>query len=165
MIHIRDAALPDLPAILGITNHAILSSTAIWSVAPVDLAGRTDWWRERVARNFPVLVAEIAGEVVGFGSYGPFRPHEGYALTVEHSVYIAPQAQRHGAGGALLRTLIDHARAAGKHVMVGAIDADNAASLALHRRFGFEETGRMPEVGRKFERWLDLVLVQKILAP
>jgi phosphinothricin acetyltransferase len=163
MMNIRDAVETDLSAILAITNHAILVTTAMWSVTPVDLEGRTEWWRQLVSRNFPVLVAEINGEVIGFGSYGSFRPFEGYAHTVEHRVYVAPSVHRRGAGAVLLRALIDRAIAAGIHVMIGAIDAENEASLALHRRFGFVETGRMPEVGRKFDRWLDLVLMQKIL--
>jgi phosphinothricin acetyltransferase len=153
---IRDATEPDLPAILAYT-------TAIWSITPADLAARTQWWRDRVAQNFPVLVAEDAGEVAGFGSFGPFRPHEGYFHTVEHSVYVAPDAQRRGIGTALLHALIERAVAQGKHAMVGGIDADNHVSLALHLRFGFQETGRLPQVGRKFDRWLDLVLMQKAL--
>ena len=161
---IRDASEPDLPAILAITNQAILYTTAIWSITPPDLAARTQWWRDRLAQNFPVLVAEDASEVIGFGSFGPFRPHEGYLHTVEHSVYVAPNAQRRGTGTALIHALIERAVASGKHAMIGGIAADNAISLALHRRLGFQETGRMPEVGRKFDRWLDLVLMQKLLS-
>jgi len=160
---IRDAAEPDLPGILAITNHAILYTTAIWSITPTDPAARAQWWRDRVAQNFPVLVADDAGEVAGFGSFGQFRPHEGYLHTVEHSIYVAPHAHRRGIGTALLATLIDRAVASGKHTMIGGIDADNAISLALHRRLGFHETGRLPQVGRKFDRWLDLVFMQKTL--
>ena len=163
MILIRDAAPADLSAIVAITNQAILYTTAIWSITPVDLAARTLWWQERTAQGFPVLVAEAQGQIIGFGSYGPFRPHDGYLHTVEHSVYVAPEAQHQGAGGALLTALLDHAKTAGKHVMIGGIDAENQASLAFHRRFGFVETGRMPQLGRKFDRWLDLVLMQKQL--
>ena len=163
MILIRDAAPADLSAIVAITNQAILYTTAIWSITPVDVAARTLWWQERTAQGFPVLVAEARGQIIGFGSYGPFRPHDGYVHTIEHSVYVTPEAQHQGAGSALLAALLDRAKAAGKHVMVGGIDANNAASLTLHRRFGFSETGRLPEVGRKFDRWLDLVLMQKQL--
>jgi phosphinothricin acetyltransferase len=94
---------------------------------------------------------------------GIFRPFQGYRYTVEHSVYVAPAMQRRGIGALLLRHLIEDAKALGKHVMVGGIAADNLASLALHVRLGFTETARMPELGYKFGRWLDLVFVQKIL--
>ena len=161
MTSIRDAAEPDLPAILAITNQAILHTTAIWSITPLELPARTQWWRERTAAGFPVLVAEAEGEVIGFGSFGPFRPHDGYLHTVEHSLYVAPNAQRRGAGSALLAALLDRAAALDLHVMIAGIDATNIVSLELHSRFGFIETGRLPEVGRKFGRWLDLVWMQR----
>lgn len=161
---IRDATLADLPAILEITNEAVLNTTAIWYDTPFTLDARTQWWRDRTAQNYPVLVAEAAGTVIGFGTYAQFRPHEGYKRSVEHSLYITPPAQRQGAGAALLAALLAHAQAAGMHAMIGGIDATNEPSLALHRRLGFEETGRLPQVGRKFGRWLDLVFMQKIVS-
>jgi phosphinothricin acetyltransferase len=161
---IRDATEADLPAILAITNEAIVNSTAVWSIAPATLETRAAWMRERQARGFPVLVA-VDGDVIGFASFGDFRPWDGYLHTVEHSIYVAPSAQGKGAGTALLAALVARATALGKHVMVGGIEAGNTASLALHRRAGFVETGRLPEVGRKFGRWLDLVFMQKVLGP
>jgi phosphinothricin acetyltransferase len=119
--------------------------------------------RDRQARAFPVLVATLDGTVQGFASYGDFRAWEGYLHTVEHSLYVDPVAQGHGLGRALLETLVAHATAQGKHVMVGGIEAENARSLELHRRAGFQEVGRLNEVGRKFGRWLDLIFVQKML--
>jgi len=162
-VPIRPATEQDLPAILAITNHAILHTTASWQTKPHTIEMRAAWLAERQAAGLPVLVAEIDGEVAGYGSYGSFRAYEGYALTVEHSVYIEERFQRRGLGQALLASLIDHATEAGMHVMVGVISAENAVSIALHERFGFEITGRLPEVGRKFDRWLNLVLMQKIL--
>jgi L-amino acid N-acyltransferase YncA len=164
-VPIRPATEQDLPAILAITNHAILHSTASWQTKPHTLAMRAAWLAERQVAGLPVLVAEVAGEVAGFGSYASFRAYEGYALTVEHSVYIEERFQRRGLGHALLASLIDHATEAGMHVMVGVISAENAVSITLHERFGFEITGRLPEVGRKFDRWLNLVLMQRILQP
>ena len=117
-----------------------------------------------VVAGLPVLVAEEGGAVCGFASYGPFRAFDGYAETVEHGLYVAREAQRRGHGAALLGALVARAEAAGLHVMVAAIEARNEASLALHERFGFARVGLMPEVGRKFDRWLDLVLMQRILA-
>lgn len=160
---IRDATEADLPAILAITNDAILTTTANWNIRPTTLEARAAWLADRRAAGFPVLVAEEGGTVCGFASYGPFRAFDGYAATVEHGLYVARDAQRRGHGAALLGGLIARAEAAGLHVMVAGIEAGNAASLALHARFGFVRVGLMPEVGRKFDRWLDLVLMQRVL--
>ncbi len=160
---IIDADKESLPGILAIYNHAVEHSTAIWNDAPVDLDNRLTWWRGRVDAGFPVLVAVASGEILGYGSYGPFRAFAGYRGTVEHSVYVAEGARRRGVASGLVRALEERARAAGLHVMLGGIAADNDASLQLHERLGFVETGRLPEVGRKFGRWLDLVFMQKVL--
>ena len=160
---VRAAREADLPAILAIYNDAVLNQTSIWNDNPVDLAERRDWWQMRVKRGYPVLVAESGGKIAGYAAFGDFRPFDGYRFTVEHSLYVAPGAWRRGVGTMLLERLIGEARRLGKHVMVGGIAADNEASLALHARMGFVETARMPELGFKFGRWLDLVFVQKIL--
>jgi phosphinothricin acetyltransferase len=160
---IRDATEADLPQILAITNAAIVETTAVWNNTLATLETRGAWMRDRQARGFPVLVADDAGEVLGFASFGDFRPFEGYLHTVEHSIYVATSAHRRGVGSALLAALVERATAMGKHVIVGGIEAGNAASLALHARAGFVETGRLPVVGQKFGRWLDLVFMQKML--
>ncbi len=160
---IRDAEPFDIPAILEITNEAIRNTTALWTLTPATLAQRRAWFAERQAAGFPVLVAARGGAVAGFASFGAFRPHEGYLHTVEHSIYVAPQAQGAGVGRALLAELLLRGTTLGKHAMVGGIEAGNAPSLALHARAGFVETGRLPQVGRKFDRWLDLVFMQKLL--
>jgi len=159
---IRPATEADLPAILAIYNDAVMHTTAIWNETPADLADRLAWFEARRSGGFPVLVADADG-VQGYGSFGHFRPFEGYRFTVEHSVYVRDEAQGHGIGRMLLTALIEEARGMGKRVMVGAIDASNAASLALHETMGFEETGRMPGVGEKFGKRLDLVFMQKML--
>jgi len=163
MATIRPAMEADLTAILAIYNDAVMKTTAIWNEAPSDLASRRAWFAERRGAGFPVLVAESEGTVLGYGSFGEFRPFEGYRHTVEHSVYVLDEAQGKGLGRMLLAALIEEARGMGKRVMVGAIDASNYGSLALHEHMGFEETGRMPGVGEKFGRRLDLVLVQLTL--
>ena len=161
---VRDASEAELAGILAIYNHAVAHSTAIWNDVLVDLDNRREWWRARVGARFPVLVAlDDEGAVLGYASYGPFRPFDGYRQTVEHSVYVAESARRRGVATALIAALEARARAAGMHVMVGGIAADNEASLEMHRRLGFSETGRLPEVGQKFGRWLDLVFIQKRL--
>jgi phosphinothricin acetyltransferase len=162
-ILVRDACEQDLPAIVEITNQAIRETTAVWSYTPATIDSRRQWWQDRQQRNYPVLVAEVDNRVVGFASFGDFRPWEGYRYTVEHSVYVTPDRQRQGIGRLLLANLIDRARVTGKHSMIAGIDAANSASLQLHRQFGFVEVGRLPEVGWKFERWLNLVLLQLVL--
>lgn len=159
---IRPATESDLPAILGIYNDAVENTTAIWNETPADLANRKAWFAERTGKGFPVLVAERDG-VIGYASFGDFRPFEGYRVTVEHSVYVAKDARGQGAGEALLQALIGAAARMDKHNMIGGIDASNAPSIALHVKFGFEEVGRMPGVGTKFGKPLDLLLMQKVL--
>ena len=160
---IRDAGPDDLPRILAITNHAILTGTALWTITPATLATRAAWMTERRAAGQPVLVVVEDGRVQGFGAYGPFRPHDGFRHTVEHSLYIDPAAQRRGHGQAMLSALVARATQAGLHAMVGGIAAENAASIALHARSGFTVAARLPEVGAKFGRWLDLVFVHRLL--
>lgn len=160
---VRDAVEADLPAILAIYNHAVLNETSIWNDDIADLADQRAWWESRVARGFPVYVADVDGAIAGYGSFAEFRPNQGYRFTVEHSIYVATPEQRRGIGSVLLTRLIAEARQMNMHAMVGSVAADNAASIALHLRFGFVETARMPQVGFKFGRWLDLVLMQKLL--
>ena len=160
---IEAAAPADIPAIAVILNDAILNSVAAWREAPMTEEEMTAWFEGR-DRDFAVLVARGEdGAVLGYASYGAFRAYSGYRHTVEQSVYVHQDARGQGVGKALLARLVERARAQGLHVMVGALEAGNQASLGLHAAQGFVETARMPEVGRKFERWLTLVLVQKIL--
>ncbi|MDJ0388386.1 GNAT family N-acetyltransferase [Roseomonas sp. E05] len=163
MPEIRDATEADLPAILAIFNEAIRNTTAVWHTQEMTLETRRAWMQERQGRGLPVLVAVADGAVRGFASYGDFRPFAGYALTVEHSVYVDPAAQGRGLGRALLAALVARAEAAGLHVMVAGIEAGNAASVRLHQAAGFTEAGVLRQVGRKFDRWLDLLFMQKIL--
>ncbi|MDX1368101.1 GNAT family N-acetyltransferase [Pseudomonas sp.] len=161
---IIDANETDLPGILAIYNDAVLNSTAIWNETLVDLANRQAWLAERNAAGFPVLVAhDAAGDVVGYASYGTWRSIEGFRHTVEHSVYVRSDQRGQGLGPLLMQALIERAQAAGLHVMVAAIESENAASIRLHQRLGFVITGQMPQVGCKFDRWLDLTFMQLIL--
>jgi phosphinothricin acetyltransferase len=157
---IRPATQADLPAILEIYNDAVTNTTAIWNWNIVDLANRQAWFEARAKQDYPILVAGAEGSASGYASYGDWRPFDGYRYTVEHSIYVAASARGQGIGATLLAALIARARQGGKHIMLGGIEAGNEASLALHRRFGFLETGRMPEVGQKFGKWLDLVFMQ-----
>ena len=160
---IRPATEADLSAILAIYNDAVLNTTAIWNETQVDLEDRRAWMDARRAAGFPVLVADEAGRALGYGSFGDFRPFEGYRVTVEHSLYVDAAARGRGFGRALLAALIEEARRLGKRAMIGGIDGANEVSIALHRKFGFVEVGRLPGVGVKFQRPLDLVLMQLAL--
>ena len=160
---VRDATFADLPRILAITNQAITDTTALWTITPATLETRGAWMSDRLAAGLPVLVAEADGEVVGFGSFGPFRPFDGYLHTVEHSLYVDPAWQGRGLGRALLATLVARAEAMGRHAMVAGIEAGNTASIRLHERAGFVASGTLPQVGRKFERWLDLTFMVRLL--
>ncbi|WP_026623132.1 L-amino acid N-acyltransferase [Ensifer sp. WSM1721] len=161
---IRDTVEADLEAIRDIYNDAVMNTTAIWNETLVDVANRAAWLKARKAAGFPVLVAvSDAGEVVGYASFGDWRAFDGYRHTVEHSVYVRTDQRGGGIGRALMVALIERAEALGKHVMVAGIESGNAASIRLHERLGFRQTGQMKEVGTKFGRWLDLTFMQLIL--
>ena len=163
-MQVRDARAADAEAIAEIYNDAVLNTTAIWNDVTVDAADRAVWITQRQESGFPVLVStDDDDDVVGYAAYGSFRPHDGFRHTVEHSVYVRGDQRGSGIGGTLMTQLIERARENGVHVMVAAIESGNTGSLRLHEKFGFVETGRMPEVGTKFGRWLDLVLLQLAL--
>jgi len=162
IVETRSAEPRDLPALLAIYNQIVATSTAIYRDDPATLEDRVAWFAARGAAAFPVLVAERGGAVLGFASYGDFRgAFSGYRFTVEHSVHVGEGARGLGIGATLMGHLLDLAREAKVHVMIGAVDADNAASLGFHEKLGFTPTGRLHEVGYKFGRWLDLVFVEK----
>ena len=156
---LRDAGPDDLPAIGEILNREIRETTASWRTVPMGLDALHAWFVTRQSSGLPVVVACDDGVIAGYGSYGTFRAGEGYGPTVEHSVYVRATHRGHGIGGALLAALVARAKAAGLARMVGGISADQPASLALHRRLGFVEAGRLPGVGEKFGHRLDLVLM------
>lgn len=158
---IRAAVGSDAEIIAEIYNDAVLNTTAIWNENRIDVANRIAWINSRQQAGFPVIVATDKDDtVLGYASYGDWRPWDGYRHTVEHSVYVHKDVRGKGAGAALMQGLIQLAREAGKHVMVAAIESENAASIALHKKLGFIESGRMTEVGTKFGRWLDLTFLQ-----
>ena len=170
---VRDATTEDVAAIAALYNATVLTTTVAWTEQEQSVEDRAAWFARQLVDGFPVLVArtEASGgrpEVVGFASYGHFRGAgvwPGYRFTVEHTIHVREDQWGTGVGRALLRELIVRARVGGKHVMVGAIDGANAASIAFHARLGFVEVARMPQVGYKFGRWLDLVLMQRIVDP
>ena len=160
---IAAAARGDLPQILAIYNEVIRNTTAVYSDREVSLEDRERWYEGKGAAGFPVLVATDASGVLGFGTFGEFRAWPCYRSSVEHSVHVRADARRRGVGRALVLALIDAAAALDKHVMIAGIDAENVNSISLHERLGFETVGHFREVGRKFDRWLDLKFMQRFI--
>lgn len=163
---IRDAVIGDAAAINALYNALVDSTTVAWMEQHEPLADRVQWMLEREAAGDAVLVASVDGTVVGFAGYGDFRNSKkwpGYRFTVEHSVHVDRTYWGTGIGRDLMVELLARATAAGKHVMMGAVDSENGGSLRFHERLGFTEVARLPETGFKFDRWLTLVLFQKML--
>lgn len=175
-VTIRPANEADLPGILAIYNDAILNTTATYDTEPETLAQRAAWLQERRAQHMPILVAvansssreDAAGghvgkrdaTIVGFAALSPHSAKPGYRHTVMNSVYVAPDARGLGLGTLLLTELLRRAREIGAHVVIASIDAENEASLKLHRKLGFRKVAHLHEVGWKFGRWLDVVYMQ-----
>jgi len=163
VIEVREARPADLEAMLTIYNDAVINTTAVYDYTPRSFQAQTIWFENKRNERHPVLVAVEAGTVVGFASYGPFRPWPGYRHTVENAIYIAPDRRGRGIGTQLLGPLVVIAQQRGHHAMVAGIDAANEASLRLHRKLGFEQVGHFRQVGWKFDRWLDLVFMERLL--
>jgi L-amino acid N-acyltransferase YncA len=163
--NVRAARPEDLPGISQIHNEVVASSNAIFSELPETPETRRAWFQERTAAGMAVLVAVSGAEILGFASYGPFRPWAGYRETVEQTVHVRSDSRRMGVGRALLGVLIEDAREREMHAIMAGIDGGNEPSIALHRAFGFVEVGLLPEVALKHGTRLDLLLMQLLLNP
>jgi L-amino acid N-acyltransferase len=160
---ISAAARTQLPEILAIYNEVIRNTTAVYSDSEVTLADREAWFDAKAAQGFPVLVASDTSGVLGFGTFGDFRPWPCYRQSAEHSVHVRADRRRRGIGRALVLALLEAAARGGKHVMIAGIDAENVTSIALHESLGFKVVGHFHEVGFKFGRWLDLKFMQRLI--
>jgi phosphinothricin acetyltransferase len=164
-VEIRDATDDDVQAITDLYNALIATTTVAWRDQPSTLEEQAEALEARQLAGYPTLVADDDGEVLGYTCLTTFRGNgfTGYRHTAELSVHV--RGDRHGQriGSTLIETLMDRARADGLHVLVAAVDADNDASIRFHEALGFEQVARMPDVGRKFDRWLTLVLLQRVL--
>lgn len=163
MITVRHAIENDLEQTLEIYNEIIANSTAIFQYEPQTLETRKQWFAEKKEKNFPVFVAEENNVIVGFSTFGQFRNWPAYKYSVENSVYVKSDCRERGIGKILLHTLIDAAKEMQLHTIIAGIVADNEASIALHKKFGFVEAAHFKEVGYKFNRWLDLKFLQLML--
>jgi L-amino acid N-acyltransferase YncA len=161
---IRPATEADLPAITSIYEHAVRFGTATFELDPPDLAEMTRRFRSLADGQFPYLAAELEGAVIGYAYAGPYRPRPAYRFSIENSVYFDPKAQGRGIGKLILQELIAQSERRGFRQMVAVIgDSANAASIGVHRATGFRMIGTCENVGFKFGRWLDTVMMQRDL--
>lgn len=160
---IRPAAESDLAAIHAIYNHYVLQSTATYQTVPDPLSARVAWFHTHGPQHPATVAVSPAGEVLAWGSLSPFHPRAAYGRTVEDSVYVHPEHHRKGLGRALLVDLLGRAKDLGHHTVVALISADQVPSLRLHESLGFTQAGLLREVGHKFDRWLDVAYLQKML--
>ena len=161
---IRAACEADLETILDIYNHAVVNTTATFDLVPRSMEAQEVWFAEHVP-PYPVIVWELEGRVLGWGSLSPYHTRPAYRFTAEASVYVDKDARRAGVGEALLRELISLAGKNGLHTLLGRIAEENEASIRLAEKTGFYRTGTLHEVGYKFDRWLDVATYQYRLEP
>jgi len=161
-MNLRRADMADAEAIRKIYNIEVIGSTATLDLVPRTAEEQASWM---VAHSgvYPVIVAEDEGQVVGFASLSPYRPRPGYATAVEDSIYVAAPSRGRGVGRALLNEAVDTARTHGFHSVIARVGAAQEASVALHRACGFDFVGVEREIGRKFGRWIDVAILQRLL--
>lgn len=160
---IRPASAADCPAILAFWNPLIETTTVTFSPSPHSVQSLAALMGERQGAGRAFVLAEEAGQVLGFASYDQFRKGAGYAHSMEHTIILAPQARGRGVGRALMAEIEAHAKAGGAHLMVAGISAENTPGLGFHAALGYGLAGRVAQAGYKFGRFIDLVLMQKLL--
>ncbi len=160
---VRLATAEDLPVINDIYNYYVPRSTCTYQLEPETIEDRVAWFQAHDPQRYPVTVAEQGGEVVGWGALSKFRERAAYAPTVEGSVYIRHDRHRQGLGRLILLDLIERARSAGFHSLIGGVDAEQSASIALQESLGFQRVAHLKQVGYKFDRWLDVIYLQLML--
>ena len=161
-VAVRLARADDAEAIRSIYNLEVLESTVTFALVPRSLAEQQDWLAEHAGVH-PAVVAEVDGDVVAFGSLGPYRSRPAYATTVEDSLYVRRDRRGAGHGRLVLAELVRLGTVHGFHAVMARVVGGHEASIGLHRACGFELVGIEREVGRKFGRWLDVVLMQRLL--
>jgi phosphinothricin acetyltransferase len=161
---IRPATRADLPGILEIYNEAVLNTTASYDYEPRTLEHRTAWFDDHVKNSYPVFVAvNDQNGVVGWSALNRFHDRMGYRFTAENSIYVAAGHRGKGIGTLLMPPLINGAKERGLRAIVALIDAKNESSIRLHARFGFERVGLLKQVGFKFDHWLDVVYMERVI--
>lgn len=162
-ILVRQYQETDLSKIIAIINHHILHSNSIYDYDERDIETQREIFKIKKRNGYPIFVALIDRDVIGFGTYDIFRPKKGYQYTVEHSIYLDVCHKNKGAGTLLMNALLEFAKINNIHSMIGVIDSKNEASIAFHEKFGFKKVGIIKESAYKFDTWLDSVFMQKIL--
>jgi L-amino acid N-acyltransferase YncA len=167
-MRIREATEADLPRMLEIYNDVVLTTTAIYEIEARTFEQYLDWFRNKRPQGFQQFVAVLtdtqgAEQVIGYCGLGPFRARHCYYPTVELHLHLAKEHRGRGFGTKILAFLVAHARAGKFHVMIAGIDSTNAPSIKLHEKLGFKIAGELSQVARKFDRWLDLTLMQLVL--
>ena len=161
-ILIRHAKPTDAATIADIYNYEVEHETATFDLIPRTLDEQLDWQNARQGA-FCVFVAELDGQVVGFGALSPYKERAAYRTSVEDSVYVRRDKSRMGIGKAILSHLLESAREAGFHAVIARITTLSEGSVALHQELGFQLVGIEREIGRKFNKWLDVAVMQRIL--
>jgi phosphinothricin acetyltransferase len=165
-MQIRNAKPEDVPAVQAIYSHHVMHGLGTFETVPPDLGEMQRRYAQITGDGFPYLVAEADGRVLAYAYANHFRTRAAYRSTVEDSIYVAPDAAGRGVGKALLTALVERCSAIGLRQMLAVIgDSGNAGSISVHRACGFEHTGVMTAVGWKFERWVDVVIMQRALGP
>ncbi|WP_282936661.1 GNAT family N-acetyltransferase [Paenibacillus sp. RC67] len=159
---IRTAAMEDVPSILNIYNEAILNTVATFDTVPRTLEQQEAWFKQHGERN-PIIVAELGGAVVGWASLNPYSDRLAYARTSELSLYIHHDFRGQGIGKKLMEGVLEAGKEAGLHTVLSRIVEGNDSSIYIHRNFGFDYIGVMREVGFKFDKMLDVIVMQKML--
>ena len=162
-MEVRLARLEDAEGIRQIYNLEVTESTVTFDLVPRSIADQEQWLLQHAGAHPAVVATDGHGDVLGFGSLGLYRSRPAYATTVEDSVYVRRDVQRQGIGRAILRELVDLATTHGFHAVIGRIVDGHQASIRLHRACGFELVGVEKEVGRKFGRWLDVVVMERLI--
>ncbi|MEM7598875.1 MAG: N-acetyltransferase family protein [Pseudomonadota bacterium] len=160
---VRRAEARDASALAAIWNHYIRDTTVTFTTDEKSVGEVADYIAARQTGGTCVFVAEAGSDLTGFAAASSFRSGPGYAGTLETTVMLAEGASGGGLGRALMVAVEGHAQAHAMRALVAGISGDNEAAVGFHAALGFDEVGRMPGVGRKFDRWLDLVLMQKTL--
>jgi L-amino acid N-acyltransferase YncA len=163
-VQTRDAQPTDTEAIAAIYAHYVRTSVATFATEPPSPQQWLDTLAERNRQGLPLLVGEEGGVIVGYAQLSPWRPRPAYRFTVEDSIYLNPEHTRRGYGRTLLAELLNRARSAGRRQVIAVIaEAEDGASVGLHRAAGFDDAGRLRAVGYKFDRWIDTILMQRSL--
>lgn len=158
---IRIVTPADVEAVLAIWNPIIRDTVSTFNSEEKTSSGLRAYFRGKEAAGEPFFVADDGGNILGFATYGPFRGGVGYRHTFEHTVMVDPRGAGRGLGRALLKSVEDHAEGRGAHSLMAGVSGENEAGITFHKAMGYQEIACIPEVGRKFDRWFDLVLLQK----